>query len=483
MLLTSRLRELIDAGFSGFEILTRETDEAVAEVMALARQEGYRVHGEQGGVLSTEPGPNFDPYTTITEFTTHDDPTPALLLLPSFGRFLSDPNIIQMIYRAIQNGKKCRRYIVMFATTLTVPAELESMVQVIEHDLPDREQLHEIAKGIATEPGEMPEGVELVHVLDAAAGLTRYEAEGAFSLSIIRKGKIDAATVFNLKAQAIEKSGLATIWKGDETVDDLGGLAQIKKRLRMAGNVTGRWRPKGIILVGQPGTGKSHIAKSAGRILNRPVVSASLARLKGQYVGETGKNTRRLLSLIRAIGPCVVVLDEGNQQLGGGAERHETTEEMIGELLTFLNDQQDAYFILTANEIKSIPDPLTRPGRFDAVFFVDLPTADQRAEIWAIHLAKYGLPADTPIPDCDGWTGAEIEEACKAAAMYGPQGLSLHDAAAWVLPISVRQSEAIEARRQWAVGKCFDANNEGPYSRTRPPEVGRRALKRKNDLD
>ena len=212
---------------------------------------------------------------------------------------------------------------------------------------------------------------------------------------------------------------------------------------------------------GSPATGKSHIAKAAGKILGRPVIMASLSRLKGRYVGDTGENTRRLLGLVRAIGKCVVVLDEGNQQLGGGAERHETTEELIGELLTYLNDQQDAFFLLTANEIASLPDAFTRPGRFDGVYFVDLPSAEQREAIWSICLRKYEIDASQTRPPCDGWTGAEIDQCCKNARMYG---LPLVEAAKFVVPICVRQADKIEARRQWANNACLDAEKPGYFA-------------------
>ena len=476
-MLTDKLRELIDAGFSGIWIQSAEPDEAISEIRTLANREGWTIAGQdEAGNLVTVPSGDFDPYAAVAGFGTMEGDDTALLILPNYGSYLQDPAVRQIVFRTIQTGKKAKRHIIIVAAQVTIPVELEKVIVVIDHELPSRKQIEEIARGIATEPGEMPDGPDLDRLLDAAAGLTRYEAEGAFSLCIVRHGKIDPETVFDLKAKAIENSGLATIWKGTETVDGIGGLSQVKQRLAMARNVTGPWKPKGMILVGQPGTGKSHIAKAAGRILGRPVVSASLSRLKGQYVGETGKATRRLLALIKAIGPCVVVLDEGNQQLGGGAERHETTEEMIGELLTFLNDQQDAYIILTANEIKSIPDALTRPGRFDRVYFVDLPNAEQRAEIWAIHLAKYGLPLDSPLPDCEGWTGAEIEQACKEAAMY-QQPLS--EAATCVMPIAIRQAEQIAQRRQWAAGRCFDADRPGPYNQQRTPEA-RRAVNRRN---
>ncbi len=230
-----------------------------------------------------------------------------------------------------------------------------------------------------------------------------------------------------------------------------------------------------MVLVGQPGTGKSHISKAAGRILGRPVITASLSRLKGRFVGETGENTRRLLSLIRATGKCVVVLDEGNQQLGGGAERHETTEELIGELLTYLNDQQDAFFLLTANEIASLPDAFTRAGRFDAVYFVDLPGAEQRESIWSICLRKYEIEHGSRRPPCAGWTGAEIDHCCKTARMYG---MPLVEAAQFVVPVCVRQAEKIEARRQWANHACLDADKPGlfvhPGSSTMLAKPGRK---------
>jgi hypothetical protein len=267
----------------------------------------------------------------------------------------------------ISQGKQNRSFVLVLSSVVQIPTELEKLFVVVEHELPGREQLAEIARGIATEEGELDEE-HLPRILDAAAGMTRFEAEGAFSLCLVRKPPqnapadwrphLDPEVIFDLKAQAVAKGGLARIYKGRESVEDLGGLAQLKHHLALCAGVTGELQPKGLVLVGQPGTGKSHICKAAGRILQRPVILASLSRLKGRYVGDTGENTRRLLALVRAVGRCVVVLDEGNQQLGGGAERHETTEEMIGELLTFFNDQEGAFFLLTANEIATLPDAL-----------------------------------------------------------------------------------------------------------------------------
>src|SRR5207248_571472 len=142
-----------------------------------------------------------------------------------------------------------------------IPVELEKLFVVIEHDLPGREQLEEIARGIAVEDGEMPESQELQTVLDAACGLTRYEAEGAFSLSIAREGRLAPSTLWELKCQTLKKSGLLQLHRGNEQLDDLGGLTALKafclRSLMQPARHNPRKRPRGALLLGVPGTGKS----------------------------------------------------------------------------------------------------------------------------------------------------------------------------------------------------------------------------------
>jgi len=479
MTLCAQLAELVSSCFTGIWIQSHEHDDALAEIANLCRDQdwrlavwdvsnGLRLPG-QAPERSADAGGN-DPLATIRALNALAAPnTSAILVLINGHRFLQSPEIMQALANQISQGKANRTFIVILAPLVAIPTELEKLFCLVEHALPDRAQLEQIARGVATEPGELDEE-QLPRILDAAAGMTRYEAEGAYALCLVRqrpaaapaawRPHLDPDVIFDLKAQAVAKSGLAQVYRGTESFDDLGGLAQVKHHLGLCARVTGGLQPKGLVLVGQPGTGKSHIAKAAGKILGRPVITASLSRLKGRFVGETGEHTRRLLGIIRAIGKCVVVLDEGNQQLGGGAERHETTEEMIGELLTYLNDQQEAFFLLTANEIASLPDAFTRAGRFDAIYFVDLPSAEQRELIWSICLQKYGVEPGQPQPACEGWTGAEIDHCCKTARMYG---LPLVEAAHFVVPISVRQAEKIEARRQWANHACLDAEKPGLF--------------------
>ncbi len=494
MTLTQRLTEYISACFTGLWVQSHEHEDAIRDIARMCHQEkwrlavwdvcaGLQLHGQDGGQAVDAAGT--DPLAAIRSINAlAAKDTSAILVLVNFHRFLESAETVQTLFQQITRGKQNRTFIVVLSPIVKIPVELEKLFTLVEHALPDRSQLEQIARLTATQPSDLDEA-ELPRILNAAAGMTRYEAENAFSLCLAKERPenapadwhphLDPEVIFDLKAQAIAKSGLAKIYKGTESLADIGGLARIKYHLSLCAGVTGDLQPKGLVLVGQPGTGMSHIAKAAGKILGRPVIMASLSRLKGSLVGETGANTRRLLALVRAIGRCVVVLDEGNQQLGGGAERHETTEEMIGELLTYLNDQQDAFFILTANEIASLPDALTRPGRFEGVYFVDLPSAEQQEAIWSICLQKYKLDSKQTRPAYEGWTGAEIDQCCKVARMYR---MSLTEAALFVVPICVRQAEQIEARRQWANGACLDA--EGPAyfrwngSRTTPIKPGRK---------
>ena len=165
------------------------------------------------------------------------------------------------------------------------------MFVVIEHDLPNRQQLEEIARGIATEDGELPAGADLQMVLDAASGLTRMEAENAFSLSLVRKQRIIVDAVWELKCQMLKKSGLLQLYRGKENFNSLGGLAALKafckRSLLQPGRSNPNKRPRGVLLLGVPGTGKSAFAKALGNETNRPTLVLDIGALMGSLVGQT----------------------------------------------------------------------------------------------------------------------------------------------------------------------------------------------------
>ena len=185
-----------------------------------------------------------DPLAAVKASQATGNDTTSIIVLENFHRFLSSVEIIQAIASQIHAGKQTRSILVILSPQIDLPPELEKLFVVVEHAMPDREQLKEIAKGIATEESELPSGIDLDRVLDAAGGLTRAEAESAFSLSLVRHGELKPNVIWELKAQMLKKSGLLEMYRGDANFDSLGGLDSLKsfckRSLGRSGNVNAR---------------------------------------------------------------------------------------------------------------------------------------------------------------------------------------------------------------------------------------------------
>src|SRR5882724_12169200 len=180
-----------------------------------------------------------------------DEKGTAILVLHNFHRFLTSVEVVQTVFAQLVAGKQQRTFIVVLAPTAQIPIELEKLFVVIEHALPDREQLERIARELTSDhPGDLPEGNDLQRVLDAAAGLTRYEAEGAFALSLTRHNAIRPEAIWELKAQALRKNNLLTLHRGAESFDALGGLANLKNFCRRVLRPGQSVRPRGLLLLG-----------------------------------------------------------------------------------------------------------------------------------------------------------------------------------------------------------------------------------------
>ena len=238
MTLAERLSEYVRACFTGIWIQSFEHDDAIVEIARLCRQQqwalatwdidrGLTVVGRDEGSDTAVSAP--DPLAAIKAIGSLATPDgTALLVLRNFHRFLGSVEVVQALDTAIAAGKQNRTILVILSPVLQIPSELDRQFVVIDHDLPSCDQLGQIARSIATEPGELPDKESLGAVLDAAAGLTRVEAENAFSLSLIRHGRITPDVLWELKAQTLKKSGLMTIHRGGETFADLGGLDALK---------------------------------------------------------------------------------------------------------------------------------------------------------------------------------------------------------------------------------------------------------------
>ncbi|MFI5379031.1 MAG: AAA family ATPase [Tepidisphaerales bacterium] len=485
MSLSQRLGEYIAAAFTGIWVQSHEHADALVEIARMCKEKNWSLavwdvdRGLQSGGQAT-PGTT-DPVAAIRSLGSLARPeSSALLVLPNFHRFLQSTEIVQALSRQIHEGKTSRTFIVILSALIQIPVELEKQFVVVEHDLPDRQQLEAIARGIATEKDELPTGEDLTRLIDAAAGLTRFEAEGAYSLSLVRHAKLRPEAVWDLKTGALKKSGLLTLHRGTESFADLGGLDTLKSfcaRALRPGRRT-NVRPRGILLLSPPGCGKSQFCKALGNELGRPTLVLDVGSLMGSLVGESESRTRQALRIIDAMAPCVAFLDECEKGLSGVASSGQTdsgvSARLFGTLLQWLADHtSDVFVVMTANDVSKLPPELSRAERFDGVYFIDLPSTAEREKIWPIHLKKYGLPADSRRPEDRDWTGAEIQSCCRLAALLD---LPLKEAAKNVVPVAVTAAESVERLRAWAAGRCLDASRPGVYVRgaEAPTPVARR---------
>lgn len=306
------------------------------------------------------------------------------------------------------------------------------------------------------------------HDMAAAKGLTIEEAENAITLSIVQSGSLSRSVLEHEKLQAVKKSGLMELYKPVEE-SELGGLDALKtylhNRKRGFDPVNGIAAfPKGILLVGLPGGGKTLSAKVTASILGMPLVRLDISSLKGSLVGESEQKMRAATKLIDAIAPCVVWCDEVEKALSGvqssGKSDGGSTAGMFGHLLTWMQESETPkYIVATCNDIEELLSASQGAflRRFDDIFFVDLPSREDRVKILEIMNKRYNTKCKCDIVDnMDGWTGAEIEKFVIASLYDG-----LEVAMANVHPIYQQNRAKIDAAREWAKdnARCANGND------------------------
>ena len=491
MSLTERLAEAVRACFTAIWIQSFEQPETLTLISQLCRRQDWRLAAwdlEQGlqctGAEPADIPVAADPLSALRALPglgTVGDTT--LLVLTNFHRFLNSLEIIQALLRQILLGKQQRTFVVILAPTIQIPIELKNLFLLLEHPLPEREQLLEIAQSMAADPAELPTGTELDRLLDAAAGLTGYEAEGAFALSLTRHGRLAPDVIWELKAQSLRTSGLLGLHRGAERFDQLGGLDNLKTfalRILRPGTRSTLCRPRGLLLLSPPGCGKSQFAKALGRETGRPTLTLEIGSLMGSLVGQSEQNIRQALQIADAMAPCILFMDELEKGLAGamsqGTGDSGVSARLFGTLLTWLNDHtSDVFVVATCNDIARLPSEFARAERFDGVFFIDLPGAEERQAIWRMYMEQFELAADQRLPNDEQWTGAEIRACCRLAALLD---VPLVQAAQNVVPVAVTAAESVERLRTWASGRCLSADQPGIFRTVVPPKSSRRRVSR-----
>lgn len=476
------LHEYVAGCFTGIWIETHEPEEAIAELGALCREQSWQLgqwnidQGLRTGVALIEEAS--DPLSAVKSAGRIGEGT-SILVLENFHRFLALPDIVHALAGQLHAGKQTRSIIIVVAPVLELPPELEKRFVVVEHALPDRDQLRKIAEELAIDEGELPEAAELDQLIDAASGMTRSEAESAYSLSLVRSGRLLPTTVRDLKTQTLKKRGLLSLYRGPATFDDLGGLDSLKSFCKWAAlRSSERVRARGVMLLSPPGCGKSQICKALGSETGRPVILLDVGSLMGSLVGQSENRTRQALKIIDAMGKSVVLLDEVDKAFGsvtsGNSGDSGVSARMFGTFLTWLNDRQsDSFVVCTANDVQKLTPEFARAERFDAVYFLDLPLREEKDSIWSIYLEHFGLDVEQAKPDDSDWSGAEIKACCRLAALLDvPLNLAQN-----VVPVAVTARESIDRLRRWADQRCLDAHAGGLYRFTPTPTKTRRKIK------
>jgi hypothetical protein len=476
MNLTDQLIDYVHAAFSGLYVQSQEPDEAEREILRLARERHWKVAVwdiASGLRVPTSPGtfrgdasPG-DPIAALRALPSLADADgTALLILHNFHKFMANPEVMQTTFSQLIAGKQQRTFLVVLAPVVSIPVELEKLFIVLDHPLPDRVQLERIARELTTEsPDDLPQGEELQRVLDAAAGLTRYEAEGSFALSLSRHNALRPEVIWELKSQSLRKNNLLTLHRGSEKFDDLGGLTNLKEFCGRALRPGRRVQPRGILLLGVPGTGKSAFCMALGNETGRPTLLLDVGALFGSLVGQSEQNVRQALKIADAMSPCILYCDEIEKALSGvgGSGDSGVSTRLFGTILTWLSDHtSDVFFVGTSNDISKLPPEFARAERFDGLFFLDLPTGDEKNAIWTMYRRQFGIPDSQVRPDDTSWTGAEIKSCCRLAALLE---VTLTQAAHHVVPVAVTAAEQVERLRTWASGRCLSASSPGVYRR------------------
>jgi SpoVK/Ycf46/Vps4 family AAA+-type ATPase len=417
---------------------------------------------------------------------------PAIFIFKDLHPFLTKANfaVVRKLKEIALHLKNSFKTIILISPVMEIPTELEKEVTVLNFPLPTREELNALLDRILEELRQFkqvtfelaPEARE--RLVQAALGLTLGEAENVFAKIIVRDERLQAEAVgevFAEKQQIIRKNGLLEYCATNEDFNHIGGLALLKDWLNKralaftsAARAFGLPAPRGILLLGVQGCGKSLCAKAVSNQWQLPLLRFDMGRMFGSLVGSSEENVRRAISVAESIAPAILWVDEIDKAFAGsqgsGVTDGGTTARVFGTFLTWLSEKNAPVFVVTtANDISELPPELLRKGRLDEIFFVDLPTLDERQEVFRIHILKRGREPDSfdlnaLAAASQDFSGAEIEEAINSAlydCFYAEQELATSHvlaALAETVPLAKTMAEQIAGLRAWADGRARNAS-------------------------
>lgn len=442
--LKAKLVRYVDAGFPIIYINTFEEDKVDTIVSEISSGKEVYEWNETNGYI------DFEYKTPIQEdcgfeqmldqLKTNDLLDRKIILMKDIISYLEEPRIVSKIKglaRLINQGADAT--IIIISSVLVIPKDLEKYITILEMDYLNTDEIKQIIRNFIQDNLEQQKVDEkLINEFAIAfKGLTEFEIMNLLALSYADDGELtrrDLRLIFEQKQQMIKKAGILEMIPLKETIEDIGGLENLKewfvRKAKVYKNMEkakmyGVDMPKGVLIAGVPGCGKSLNAKAAANLFEVPLLRLDMGRLMGKYVGESEGNLRKAISLAEAISPCVLWIDElekafaGIGSSGGGAE---VTTRLFGNFLTWMQEKESPTFVVaTANDITKLPPELLRKGRFDEIFYVGLPNSVERGKIFNIHINKRRpqdlkyIEVDDLVDKTEGFSGADIEGVVKDA--------------------------------------------------------------------
>lgn len=352
------------------------------------------------------------------------------LVIKDAHLFFDDPIVITCLKSiALKISQGLDAVVIIVSSVLKFPKELEKFITILEMEYPDQNEIKEQITAFANEQ-EVPIADALLEEMSMAfKGLTEFEIDNLLAAALAEDGmftRSDLKLIFNQKQQMIMKSGILEMIPLKERPEDIGGLENLKMWLDKKSKVFksinkaiefGVNMPKGVLIAGVPGCGKSLCAKVTAQMFEVPLLRLDMGKIMGKYVGESEENMRKAIALAEAISPCVLWIDELEKAFAGvNGTGNEVTVRLFGTFLTWMQEKTSSTFVVaTANDITKLPPELMRKGRFDEIFYVGLPNPEERRKIFEIHIKKRrkqdlaNIDINSLVSQTEGYSGADVE--------------------------------------------------------------------------
>jgi SpoVK/Ycf46/Vps4 family AAA+-type ATPase len=504
------IEHLMRARYPLIYILSSEekrVEKSIADVLhSREREKNYKTKiytwsVTEGMRLGKEPqGDSKDPLKALRFVVEAKADERAVFILRDLHPYLKNPEVVRLLRDIGRKLKEELKTVFLISPLLAIPPELDKEVAVVEYPLPELLEIDAIFDRVSRNTGaKIPSGQEREHVVEAALGLTADEAEGVFAKSLVQTGgSFDIDVILSEKERIVRKSGVLEFFRTQEKMDNIGGLDVLKGWLRKRQSAFseearqfGLPRPKGILMIGIPGGGKSLTAKAVGAAWRLPLLRLDVGKIFAGIVGSSEENMRRAIQMAEAVAPSILWVDELEKGFSGTGSSNNsdagTAARVFGSFITWLQEKTSPVFVIaTANNVDELPPEMMRKGRFDEIFFVDLPTLPERKEIVAIHIKRRGrdpeqFNLDLISEKSEGMTGAEIEQAIVSALFdeydrNGKTGVLTSDGVLHSLqetvPLSRTMKEKIAALRNWCKTRARPASSS--WQGDGGPEAGRK---------